>query len=113
MRFSERMGYKKPKTEIQHESMDNDLKNRIWSLIYLTYCQNMERFDPMDEEYYEIYQLFQIIWFSFFKKPIDEMPEYGIPLLHKVKSLFYQFSWYEVYDFTEFIVDNFGRGLME
>ncbi|ACR80644.1 AbiJ-NTD4 domain-containing protein [Kosmotoga olearia] len=118
MRFSERMGYKKPKTEIQYESMDDDLRNRIWSLLYSFYWGIME--EPEKRSYlikeklrgyeneYALFILFRKMWFYFLKKPIDEMPTYWPKLYSEIRKIYFSFPWYEVYDFIEFIVDNFG-----
>ncbi len=45
------------------------------------------------------------------KKPIDEMTTYWPELYSEIRKIYFKFSWYEVYDFIEFIVDNFGQGL--
>ena len=118
MKFSERMGYIKPKTEIQYESMDDDLRNKIWSLVCLSYWKIMGGPDQSSylvkeerrgyENEYALYIFFQRMWFHFLKKPIDEMPTYWPELYRKIKKIYLNFPWYEVYDFIEFIVTNFG-----
>ena len=42
MRFSERYGYKPVREIIQKESIDNDLKNTLWSLLQLSIFEKVE-----------------------------------------------------------------------
>jgi hypothetical protein len=40
--FSERKGLKKIRTEIQVDSMDEALRNRLWNVLALFYWESME-----------------------------------------------------------------------
>ena len=107
MRFSERTGYKKPKTEIQKESIDVELSNGIWN--YLNICifnkfSDDERFEK--EGYNKMVYLAVKLWLDFFKKEIDGLPDNKRDILARIKNWYIQSNWYDKYDLIEFIVEN-------
>jgi hypothetical protein len=110
-RFSEREGYKSIKEKIQIESIDDDLRNSLWNLL----CKNYFTFSSKPMLYNQLYvaklddnvkPLFDFIWISLFKKPIDEMGGLIGSIYDKIKKYYFNCDWYEVYDFIEFIANN-------
>ena len=100
MKFSERYGYTPVKDIIQFESMDNDLKNGLWSLLDRLYWSNERiRYDYLSS-------LFEKLWFSFFKLPTDEIPA-NLVAIRKLRIAFFKFKWFQIYDFIEFIAKEF------
>ncbi len=108
MKFSERMGYTKPKEVIQHESIDDDLKNDLWNLYYKNYLEAAE--------YQDIYLLredfktyFKKLWTDFLKKKINEIPEQAYTFIKLVETDFFEKSkkWYFIYDLIEFTFNTF------
>jgi hypothetical protein len=78
--FSERHGYKTARTTIQIESISEELRNSLWSLLQIcfwgkvTYTRHLVggggcylSANPA------IKTLCEKLWFSYFKKPLDEM----------------------------------------
>jgi len=98
MLFSERYGYKKINEALLRENMPEHLRTRIWNVFYnQVFVLTGYRHNFLYKE------LVETIWDGFFKKPLDELHYY--PSYHgrdKIKELFFQLSWYEVYDFIEF-----------
>lgn len=115
MRFSQRIGLTPIEKAIQIGVIDNDLRNSLWSLLTAFYWDTFDR-----EEYYiteridyisssNLGTLFKSIWFKYFKKPIDTIPQLYYQLnggLQILREYFFKAKWHEVYDFVEFISEN-------
>lgn len=108
MRFSEKYRYKPVRELIQVESIDNALRNGIWSLLKLFY------WDMVRGEYYlssyenePIKQLCERLWFDYFKKPLDRLDNNWTEVLKQLREYFFVCEWYEVYDFIEFIAKRY------
>ncbi len=112
MKFSQRLGIVLAEKAIQIESLDQDLRNSLWSQLTIYYWDkfNKQKYDFGSRIDYisgsNLNSLFNGLWLSYFKKPIDTIPDYyydepyGLGILRKY---FFEAKWYEVYDFIEFI----------
>ena len=81
MRFSQRQGISPVEKAIQRESIDDELKNSIWSLLQLFY------WDEYDKDRHSMYgrgdyikgsnmqPLITKLWLHYYKKPIDTIHE--------------------------------------
>ena len=73
-RFSERKGFKEPLTVIQKYGMSEELRNSLWNVLDLL-VWGRDRFlwtqygDP------EIWDFSKVLWFQYFKQPIDSRPD--------------------------------------
>ena len=47
------------------------------------------------------------LWNNFFKLPIDSIPTYWWQIHDKIREIYSSLEWYEVYDFIEFIANNY------
>lgn len=106
--FSERKGFKKVRTEIQVNYIDDALRNRLWNLLKIFYWNQMELLPRQfiyEDKVMEV--LFIRMWHNYFKEPLDTMPKLWEDLYKKIRQYFFTCPWYEVYDFLEFIVQNF------
>jgi len=65
--FSERMGYKPAKTAIQVESMDNELRNRLWNALFICYFDNLYEPGVVRAPFGEELSFFRILWNNYFK----------------------------------------------
>ena len=114
MNFSERYGYKPVREIIQFESMDEPLRNGLWSLLkfhcwdYATDCS------PLSGHRYisrtsnkELYFLCIELWLRYFKKPVDELNSDWEKILAELRNYFFRCNWYDVYDFIEFVANNY------
>lgn len=99
--FSERAGYKQPRSVIQHETLDEETRIELWNTIYVV--------NSVAEEHhlYESLNFSQsYIWGLHLGKPRDEEPN-GPSLWRHVKALVLHGSWIEALD----MVDAFARSL--
>jgi len=104
--FSQRIGITPVKSVIQVDSMDNDLRNCLWSALYAHYFESL-----LSEKYIrdleEMNAVTGRLWHRYFKYPIDTRPHYCSDLYKKVRTYFFKFEWNEVYDFIEFVANNY------
>jgi hypothetical protein len=98
--FSQRMGLKPLKKELQLESMDNRLRIGLWNCLI--------RFSERADGYYAKYcvkdrELFlRESWSDFFGKRLDELSSFD-RFPEKLQTHFFNFKWNQVYDFFEFL----------
>ncbi|MCO8250187.1 AbiJ-NTD4 domain-containing protein [Comamonas thiooxydans] len=110
MRFSQRIGISSATKIAQRESMDDDLRNSIWSLLIIFYWSNFRRAeyasygrdDFVEGSNYE--KFIKSLWIFYFKKPIDRIEAYWADCLEVLRKYYFNAKWFEVYDFIEFIV---------
>ncbi|MHB8065243.1 MAG: AbiJ-NTD4 domain-containing protein, partial [Ruminiclostridium sp.] len=110
--FSERMGLKQIKNVIQVESMDTDLRNSIWNGLNICYFNTITStslgYKVISENYNKnIYHLIHKIWMDYFKIPVETIKENWDSCYTELKDYFFKCKWYEVYDFVEFIGNNY------
>jgi hypothetical protein len=111
MRFSERHGYKPVREEIQIDSMSEDLRNSLWSVLQVSVWGDAKGSRGELEYQSDRFQtLCYSLWFNYFKKPIDTLPNYVFQIIQTVRQYFFSCDWYEVYDVVEFIANNYPPG---
>jgi len=116
MSFSERYGYKPVREIIQIESMDEALKNGLWSLLMVN-CWDDAKYSTglysgcyiSESSNKEIFFLCTKLWFNYFKDPLDHLNSDWNKVLPQLRSYFFKCEWYEAYDFIEFIANNYKR----
>ena len=113
MRFSERFGFKPPKTTIQKESMDQDLRNCLWSAVKIHYAIPSHREPHYEYEADQLIILYRRLWLNFFKLPLDNMPKDFDVVDLEIRTRFFKWSWHEVYDFIEFVAQNHPSALKD
>ena len=120
MLFSQRMGLKPVSKLTQRESIDEELRNKLWNVLIVGVW---DRWEPVSQGYEvrsrsdeakEIDKLMRSIWFSLLKLPLDRLPDfdqrrgagsgYGV-LRERVMTS----TWHDVFDLIEFIVMNLPR----
>jgi hypothetical protein len=100
MKFSQRIGKTKIKVDIQKESMDNDLRVGIWNSFKLVYL------DKVDDHWIsntKFKGLFNLLWLQHFKLPLDTLDNFFENTYKQIRDWFFNWEWYEVYDFIEFV----------
>lgn len=102
MRFSERIGKKEVKVEIQIDSIDTDLKNGLWNVIIIYFIEPMCDDGWLNDSAYK--NTVKAIWFSFFKEPIDEIPLTTETIKNQFRKRFFAWDYLEIYDFINFII---------
>jgi len=103
--FSQRKGLKKDRIEVQIDSMDNALKNRLWNIFRNYYLDSMLRkswviqmMDSLMERFFDVY----------LKEKVDYAPKGYVSIKNFCEHFFSEAKWYMVYDFLEFLVANFS-----
>jgi len=95
MLFSQRNAYKPIEKSFQFESIDIDLRNRLWNY-----------FITLIESSLELNYRLHLLWLEYFKNRKDEYPlgHYGVPspVMNYIKEYFFNCQWHEIYDIIEF-----------
>lgn len=103
--FSQRHDFKPVKKVIQVDSMDEELRNGLWNALHVFYWDKVSVHSLKDSG--GMYTLFLTLWLDYFKKPIDTMKSAWHDAHNEIRKYFFNCNWFEVYDFTEFIVNNY------
>lgn|SRR5574341_118197 len=110
MKFSERKNYKKPSTLIQTDGMNDELRHSIWNVLFMSKwdlgstTSSIER----DQILKDLDTFSAILWFNYFKKPVDSRPNGFQPTLQAIRRYFMEGEWYEVYDILEFTLNYYN-----
>lgn len=103
--FSQRKGIVKAKDSIQKESMDEDLQIGIWNVLDIFVWDSFSYDQLYDDG--EFHAFLKKIWMYYFKYPLDTLNTWWKTTNQEIRDKFFSFSWFEVYDFLEFIVNNY------
>ena len=112
-KFSERLGFKPIRETIQIESMDEGLRNSLWSSLILFYWKTIRGYnDALTTFYYlsrspHLESLCERLWLAYFKNPLDTLSNDWEKVLPQLRSHFFESEWFEVYDFIEFVALNY------
>ena len=94
---------------VQRDSMDDQLRNRLWSALKLTVLDKWQapwQYGYQDPESREVENLFQSLWLDHFKHPIDTIPNEQNERYSTLREYFFRCNWWEVYDCLEFVIKN-------
>jgi hypothetical protein len=103
--FSQRMGLKPVRQVIQKDSVDEELRNYLWTGVGLYYFSDLEDYTSNNTEPKRI--LFTQLWVWHYHKRLDEMPSHVHRLVDIVKKEFLESSWNEMFDLLEFIPNHY------
>lgn len=116
MSFSERYGYKTAREALQLETVDAPLRNGLWSLLELHAWSTARYSSGLYGGYFisresnkELYVLAMRLWLHYFKEPVDQLGSDWKEVLARLRQHFFAGKWFEVYDFIEFVANNFER----
>lgn len=112
MRFSQRIGKLPASKLVQRETIDEDLRNSLWSLLTLWYWDTYK--SPGNSMYgrsdfvrrSNLESLIVKMWLHYYKMPIDTIDEYWGDCHKRLRTNFFNSTWNEVFDFIEFIAEN-------
>ena len=115
MRFSERYRFKQVREFVQIDSVDEPLKNGLWNVLQVFVWDDTKGAGGLYAGYYlsdprnhEIRQLCHALWFSYFKEPLDQLDDNWTKTLQELRRYFFECTWYEVYDFVEFVANHYS-----
>lgn len=109
--FSQRKGIRPAAKALQRESIDDDLRNRLWSGLQIALWDHWSPREYMgfqSDDAKKVEFVVKLIWLHHFKLPVDTMPvfdparsrsAYGI-----IRSHFFEGEWWESYDLIEFLI---------
>lgn len=105
MKLSERLGLVPLKTALQTDDMDDALRNSLWNLLDMhIWNRSYFLYSPYGSDIGEIDDFSRDLWFHFFKKPMDTRSSYAHEILEAIRKWFFEASWYEVYEFMEYVL---------
>jgi hypothetical protein len=99
--FSQRKGLKPIKSIIQKESMDDELRTRLWNALYFYYFEDV---DAGGYPIQDMYVFARSLWAAHFKYAIDTLPMTGNKFVGYLRQKFFKFAWNEVYDLIEAVI---------
>ena len=104
--FSERYGYISIEMLFQREFVSDELRTKIWNILKISI------WDLHNDNYLakdKINLLIKKIWFNFFNKDLDSIPDnfqYRDGSYSQIKEYFFDCEWNKVYDFLEFLAED-------
>jgi len=101
MRFSERIGKKKVKVDIQLDYIDDALMNTLWSLVSMYFIEPMRESISLSSSEYDTF--IKSLWFNHFKEPIDDIPSSTIDVKYELRKRYFSWNYLEIYDFIDFL----------
>ena len=112
MRFSERYGYKPIREIIQKESIDNQLKNALWSILHsFIWSRVTHQVTFSHTRNSNIYNLIHAYWFNIFKRPTDTIPLKTPDSIKIIRDYFFNCEWFDIYSFIEETYDHYPSSL--
>ncbi len=115
LNFSQRYGYEPVRDSIQFESMDEQLQNGLWSLLKIFVWDSARTAIPGEYGVYlngrlngQIKDLCTLLWFDYFKKPLDELGNQWSEVLSELRKHYFNCSWHTAYRFVEFVANNYS-----
>lgn len=104
--FSQRKGIKPVKSVIQVDKMDKDLRSGLWNGLTIFYWAGIPK-EEFISNYDNMDTLIKRLWLRYFNRPIDTINDYWPTTYNEIREYFFNCEWNEVYDFIEFIPDNY------
>jgi hypothetical protein len=106
MKFSERLGFKEVKSQLQIDCIDDDLKNSLWTVYLECFIKKLPNWDRQPA----LTNFIQKLWINYFKLPIDTLPAYDNGFVtteyitKTIRKYFFDIKreWFEIYDLFEF-----------
>ena len=108
-RFSERYAFVEVRDTFQIDSMDDELKNRLWNQFRTHYIEPIRlgvypRHEIIEDKI--DYDFFINMYDVFFK--LSDYPSQNKKILLKeLKLFFFDMSWFRVYDFIEYVSESY------
>jgi len=108
MRFSQRIGKTPVRTALQIDTIDDALKNRLWSIILTDFIGHLDSYSRFGGDS-ELDQICKYLWTEFFSNRIDQIPSYNNGsiqaqgVIHYIEKWYFKAEWFGVYDLIETI----------
>lgn len=82
--------------------MDMDLKNSLWNALTIYWNKDIKWLSDKKE----LDTLFKRLWNIYFKLPLDTLDDYFPKTYDNIRTQYFNWEYYEIYDFIEFIANN-------
>lgn len=112
MRFSQRLGTRPVKVDLEREGLSSELRNSLWTVTRELVIDNLSNERGYDhygntKPYSPLALFYRDLWIHFFKYPVDNLPvSYGrvdkYDATNTVREWFFKEEWDLVFDFIEF-----------
>src|SRR4051812_33213530 len=105
-RFSQRHGYSPLEQAFQREKIDDALRTKLWNVLKVSIWDTYQKWEyHYPERSQKIDELVRRLWFHFFNKDLDELPDFK-PSQERgayghLKRFFFECKWFEAYDLIE------------
>ena len=111
MLFSQRQGLTPSLKELQTGGMDDELRMRLWNALAFCYWDKYKRgrvryFGDVGMEGSNMEGFIFVLWHSFFKWSVEDRPNSFFQVRQIIHAQFFNFQWFRVYDFIEFVLAN-------
>jgi hypothetical protein len=109
----EKYGYKPARETIQTDSVSDELRNSLWSILKMEVWDHVYHSPSYGGAYItngqnpDMSRLCSALWFSYFKRPLDTLGTDWGDIREELRQYFFSCKWYEVYDFIQYIAQNF------
>ena len=103
LNFSQRYGYEPVRDVIQLESMDEPLRNGLWSILKIFVWDRVHPLHGMnlcllsDDRNKAIRMLCWLLWLDYFKEALDELSDNWNEVLEGLRAHFFSGSWHTSY----------------
>ncbi len=109
--FSQRKGIVPVKNVMQVDTIDTDLRNKLWDALTIFYWKKVKAVWISQFHIYadsqKIVVLLQKLWHDYYKQPIDTIDDHWPTTYGVIRKYFFNCEWNEVYDFIEFIANSY------
>lgn len=109
--FSQRMGIKPIKKPTNDVPIDDGLRNQLWNALsrfYWNYDPYESQRPGNDYARNKIVNNFVIsVWTNYLNYRLDQLGEYWNEPFAEIEGYYFNCKWNEVFDFIEFVIDNF------
>ena len=78
--------------------MDEALRNRLWNMLRKYYWKIPTK---------GTYPFLEVLWHSHLKQPTDMLVGMWADDYRKIREVYFSCKWFEIYDFIEFVANNF------
>ncbi len=105
--FSQRLGFKPVRCELQIKDMDADLRCKLWNVFQIQFWDHIYKDDLTSSPNIEISIYLKRLWNDLFKRPLDTLPYSWQKAYAELRKHFFNCPWSEVYDFVEFAAQEY------
>lgn len=106
--FGKRFGLEPVEMPFQIDNLDQTLRTELWNAHYIFVQEQIATADRYNKDSKR--RINELLWVHFFKKALDDFPEYDFQFGNFVRQYIEKETWYKVYEFLEFVFSNIEEG---